>query len=247
MNLAQHRVFVTGGTRGIGLELAKGLRARGSTVAVCGRDARRIAELQEQLPSLTALQCDLADLDALPSLVDRLRSAFGPPTILVNNAGIQVSHSWLTTEASEVIARLTTEIRVNLTSPLALTALLLHDLISAKEGAVVNVSSLLALKPKRSTPVYCATKAALRSFGQALRYQLDPHPNVRVVEVLPPLVDTGMTEGRGKGKISAAQAAEEILSGLERDKTEIYVGKAKLMRALHGLAPWAVARLLRNG
>ena len=247
MDLTHHRVFVTGGTRGIGLALARALTARGAAVAICGRSAEGIAEAREQLPSLTTLQCDLGDLEVLPSFVAQLRSTFGAPTILVNNAGIQFNHEWPTTDTAETLARLTTEIGVNLTSPLALTALLLPDLLGAREAAVVNVSSLLALAPKRSAPVYCATKAAIRSFSQALRYQLAAHPSVRVVEVLPPLVDTGMTVGRGTGKISAARAADEIVRGMERDADEIYVGKGRLLRVLHRLAPGAAARLLRAG
>ena len=95
-------------------------------------------------------------------------------------------------------ARLEQEARVNLASPLALTALLLDDLVRSGAAAIVNVSSLLALTPKPSVPVYCVTKAAIRNFSQALRYQFEPHPHVRAVEVLPPLVDTGMIEGRGR-------------------------------------------------
>ena len=95
-------------------------------------------------------------------------------------------------------ARLEQEVRVKLASPLAPTALLLDDLVRSGAAAIVNVSSLLALTPKRSVPVYCVTKAAIRNFSQALRYQLEPHPHVRAVEVLPPLVDTGMIEGRGR-------------------------------------------------
>lgn len=247
MICAEHKVFITGGTRGIGLALAKAFLARGAAVAVCGQNAERVKEIGAQQPALTALACDLADVNALPAFVDRLRSVFGAPTILVNNAGVQFNHSWIETGKAEVVARLQKEISVNLASPLAMTALLLDDLIRGKETVVVNVSSLLALKPKRSAPVYCATKAAIRSFSQALRYQLESHPNVRVVEVLPPLVDTGMTEGRGKGKISAERAAAEIVSGLEGDRTEIHVGKAKLLGALHRLSPGLVGRLLRDG
>lgn len=247
MNLARHRVFITGGTRGIGFALAKTLMARGAAVAVCGRDAQRVKEVQSQLPSVSAFECDLAELDRLPNMLDSVRSSFGSPTILVNNAGVQFNHSWLKASTPEVVRKLMTEIAVNLTSPLTLTALLLDDLVKAEESAVVNISSLLAMKPKRSAPVYCATKAAIRSFGQALRYQLASYPHVRVVEVVPPLVDTGMTAGRGKGKISADQAAQLIATGLERDMTDIYIGKAKIMRILNRLSPATVGRLLRDG
>jgi uncharacterized oxidoreductase len=247
MDLTNHRVFITGGTRGIGWELAKALVARGAPVALCGRDEERLAEIRQQLPEVSALRCDLSDLDGLPAFVDELEEAFGSPTVLVNNAGIQFNHSWLDTPHHELMDRLRLEIRVNLTSPLALTALLLEDLARGSEAALVNVSSTLALSPKVTAPVYCATKAAIHSFTQALRYQLDAHPNVRVVEVFPPLVDTAMTQGRGTGKISPALAAREIVQGLERDKTEIYIGKAKVLRVLHSFAPGLVARILRGG
>jgi len=247
MDLAKHRVLVTGGTRGIGLALARALTARGADVAVCGRHAERLAEVGVELPAVTALKCDLSDPSSLLAFVERLRSTFGAPTILVNNAGIQFNHPWSTTDPKDVVDRLTKEISVNLTSPLALTALLLGDLIGGKETAIVNVSSILALTPKRSAPVYCATKAAIRSFSQALRYQLEEHPNVRVVEVLPPLVDTGMTKGRGKGKITAETAAEEIVRGLEKNQMEIFVGKAKVVRFINRVSPGMAARILKNG
>jgi uncharacterized oxidoreductase len=246
MELANHRVFVTGGTRGIGFELAKCLLGRGAEVAVCGSSPERVAEVREELPAAAAFVVDLGDVDAIPGAVDELRSSFGRPTILVNNAGVQFNFSWLEAEVPERLERLRSEVDLNLTSPLALTACLLDDLIAAPEAAVVNVSSLLALHPKRSAPVYGATKAALRSFGRALRYQLEDRPNVRVIEVVPPVVDTGMTAGRGDGKISPADAAEAIVAGLERDSTEIYVGKARVVRPLQRVAPGAVARLMRD-
>ena len=75
----------------------------------------------------------------------------------------------------------------------------------------MNVSSVLALAPKRSAPVYCATKAAVRSFSQALRYQLAATSSIRVVEALPPMVDTAMTAGRTGRKMSPDSVADAIL------------------------------------
>ncbi|MEZ4588730.1 MAG: SDR family NAD(P)-dependent oxidoreductase [Gemmatimonadales bacterium] len=167
--------------------------------------------------------------------------------MLVNNAGVQRNHDWIATPTADRVSALESEIAVNLTSPLALTALFLDDLVAADEAAIVNLSSLLALTPKRSAPVYCATKAGIRAFGRGLAYQLESHPNLRVVEVVPPLVDTGMTAGRGSGKISPAEAANEIVRGLERDQTEILVGKARLVTRLHRWLPGLVARMLKDG
>ena len=96
-------------------------------------------------------------------------------------------------------------------------------------AAVVTVTSIRGLVPKRSTPLYGATKAALRSFTHTLRHQLEGGP-VRVVEVVPPLVDTAMTSGCGRGKMS----------------TEHRLGKAKLFFAANRFAPTLLARLVRR-
>ena len=118
---------------------------------------------------------------------------------------------------------------------------------TGKSAAVVNISSALAIVPKTSAPVYCATKAAIHTFSQALRYQMeDSLPAVRVYEVIPPLIDTQMTRGRGSGKISPRQVAIETFRGLASDQYEIPVGKAKLLRTLHRLVPSVVAKMLRN-
>jgi uncharacterized oxidoreductase len=106
----------------------------------------------------------------------------------------------------------------------------------------------LALAPKQSSPVYCAAKAGLRSFTKALRYQAQARaPHLRVVEAMPPLVDTDMTKGRGRGKISAEACAAEIVRGMEAGQETIYVGKAKLLRAIQGVSPSLADRLMRNG
>ena len=113
---------------------------------------------------------------------------------------------------------------------------------------IVNVTSGLALAPKQSSPVYCATKAGLRSFTKALRYQAQARaPHVKVVEALPPLVDTDMTRGRGRGKISAEACAAEIVAGMEAGRETIYIGKAKILRAIQGLSPSVAERLMRHG
>ena len=125
--------------------------------------------------------------------------------------------------------RISEEITLNLTAPLLLTEALLPRLQARPEGAVVQVTSGLALSPKASSPVYCATKAGLRSFTRALRWQLQDH-GVRVIEVLPPLVATAMTEGRGRKKMTPEDAAAEIVAGLRAGRDEIYVGKSKLLR-----------------
>ena len=104
--------------------------------------------------------------------------------------------------SSEQLYRITHEIKVNLTAPLTLSSMLPPLMMRQPEAALVNVSS--GLGPKRSAPVYCGTKAGIHIFTKALGYQLEG-TSVRVMEVIPSLVDTLMTDGRGRNKITADQ------------------------------------------
>jgi len=94
--------------------------------------------------------------------------------------------------------------------------------------------------------MYCASKAALHSFSKTLRWQLED-TSVRVFEVLPPLVDTAMTSGRGKGKISAAQLAEEFWRGFQSEKFEMLIGKTQLLSIINRLFPSVADKIMRNG
>jgi short-subunit dehydrogenase involved in D-alanine esterification of teichoic acids len=94
--------------------------------------------------------------------------------------------------------------------------------------------------------MYCASKAALHSFSTTLRWQLEDS-NVRVFEVLPPLVETAMTAGRGKGKISSAQLAQEFWEGFKADRYEMLIGKTKLLSLVNRLAPSVAKKIMRRG
>jgi short-subunit dehydrogenase involved in D-alanine esterification of teichoic acids len=114
------------------------------------------------------------------------------------------------------------------------------------EAAVVNVSSGLALVPKKSAPVYCGTKAGLHLFTKALRYQLEGSP-VKVFEIIPPVVDTPMTAGRGRGKISPKQLVEEFMRAFAKNQFEVNIGKVKLLRLINRLLPSLADRIMKNG
>ena len=88
--------------------------------------------------------------------------------------------------------------------------------------------------------MHCATKAGLRSFTQAMRYNLR-NTTVHVIEALPPIVETALTAERGKGKMSAKECARQILVAIERNHAEANVGQTKLLRAIYSISP-ALAR-----
>lgn len=247
MNLSGHRILVTGGSTGIGLALARAFITRGNRVAICGRSAHRLSTAQAALGDLEIIQCDLSRAADASALAEAAAERLGGVSILVNNAGMQLNYRFDETDPEQVARDVAREIQVNLTSVITLTATCLPLLRAADTAAVINISSSLALAPKADAPVYCATKAAVHSFSQALRYQFeDALPDIRVFEVMPPLVDTDMTRGRGSGKISPDQVAQETCRGVERDRHEIRVGKARQLHFIHRIAPSAAARLLRN-
>lgn len=241
MFLKNTRVLVTGGTRGIGLALAEAYGAAGARVAVCGREHSALRRVAEAHPDWAVFPADVSTHEGRRALVERALSQ-GPLDTLVNNAGVQRLVDF---RANVDLAGLTEEIETNLVATIHLTTLLLPTLLERSRAAVVNVTSGLALVPKKSAPVYCATKAGVRAFTRALRYQLRG-TNVRVIELLPPLVDTEMTRGRGTNKASPRAVAEEAMAGITTGSDEIRAGKTKLLFAVHRLSPALAARILRD-
>lgn len=165
------------------------------------------------------------------------------PSVLINNAAVQYTPRFIDPDFD--ITKIGVEVATNFTGVALLTALVLPMLRSHPRAAVVNLSSGLAIYPKTSSAVYCASKAAVHSLSQSLRYQL-AGTGVQVYEVLLPLVDTPMTSGRGQGKMSVAPAADAIIRGIERDQEEIYVGKARLLPLLARIAPGLAKRILKK-
>ncbi|MEU6238150.1 SDR family NAD(P)-dependent oxidoreductase [Kitasatospora sp. NPDC047058] len=253
MNLNGKRILVTGGTSGVGLALAEALTAAGARVAVCGR---RVAADGPQLlggTPLTAFAADLSVPGEATRLAGRAVAALGGLDVVVANAGVQHLGDLTRGPAPEVLARAEEEIAVNLRSVVELaTASWPHLAAAGAEGgaaAFVAATSGLAYAPKRTAPVYCATKAAVHTLLQALRYQAERGtPAVRVQEVVLPLVDTPMTAGRegATRKIPASAAAGAVLRGIERGRPVIPVGASRTLLALLRLHPRTAYRILRD-
>ncbi len=247
MDLNGKTVLLTGGSRGIGLELTRQLVARRAKVIVVGQNKYHLdAVANNYEPFVTSITADLSDTDAVDNLITKIKAEFSDLSILINNAGIQTEMAFLERGGSRLLSEGRREIAVNLGAAIALCGGFISLLEQQAEAAIVNVTSALAIAPKQASPVYSATKAGLRNFTRALRYQCSQDsPNILVSEVIMALVDTDMTRGRGKGKITPEQAASAIIEGLEADLDEIWVGKAKLLRIINRLSPALAGRILR--
>ncbi|OAS17096.1 SDR family oxidoreductase [Paenibacillus oryzisoli] len=244
MKLTGHCILITGGSAGIGLSLAKRLVEKGNTVIIASSNIHRLHQAVQACPALIAYPCDLHNPDGIDEFARTMVQAHPDLDILINNAGIQFNYDFL--QETDVRNQIYREIQINLTSTIQLCSNFLAHLTTKPNAAIVNVSSGLGLVPKKSAPVYCATKAAVHLFTKSLRYQLEA-TNVKVFEIIPPLVDTEMTAHRGKGKISPDQLASEFIQGFERDRYEMLIGKTKLLSLLQRISPSLADKILKNG
>ena len=243
MKLNGNTILITGGASGIGLALTRLLHRNGNKIIVCGRDEGRLAGLKKQLPDVVTYPCDLADEPSLDRFADAVLANHPDLNMLINNAGVQ--HNFQFTEGRSHGPLIREELDTNLFAPIRLTDRLLPLLLRRNSAAIVNITSALAFAPKKSAAVYCATKSAMRSFTQALRYQLDGS-SVAVFEIVPSLVDTRMTHGRGKGKITPDFLAGEAVDAIAMDKHDILIEKTKLLYLLYRFFPSTARRLLKN-
>jgi len=237
MDLKAKTALVTGGTDGIGAEIARQLKAKGAHVIVAGRNGERVKAARTA--GFEAIQADLTSVAGVDALVEALGGR--AIDLLINNAGMGADYDFRVAQPD--LAESDAAIFLNLNAPIRLTAALMAMLRSRSEAAIVNVTSGLAIAPRAGAPVYCATKAGLRSFTQALRYQLKD-TNVRVIEALPPVVETRMTEARGGRKMSPAECARQIVAGIENDRAEISVGLTKVLQAVNSVSPALARRVM---
>lgn len=232
-------VLITGGSSGIGFEMARQMIEEGSKVIICGRSQKKLDDAKKKLPNITVIQCDITSAEERKALAERLAKDFPSLNMLVNNAGIV--YRYLMAKTGDLTDRLMAEWETNFLAPVILSQLFLPLLIQ-NHGIVVNVSSGLAHLPLSIEPNYCATKAALHSMTQSMRVQYGKM-GVEVVEILYPEVNTPFQEGHATAKaISPQVAAREALRQLNLGQNEIYV---KMSKMLYYISRWMPKRGLK--
>jgi uncharacterized oxidoreductase len=239
MNVTGKTVLLTGGSAGIGREIARQLQAKGAAVILTGRDPARLAAMEAE--GFQTLAADLSNAAGVDALVAALGDR--PIDILINNAGLGVSHDVRNAlpDPDEADGCL----YANLSAPIRLITALLPGLRARPEAAIVNVTSGLAIAPNTASSVYCASKAGLRSYTMALRAQLADEP-ILVVEALPPVVDTQMTADRDMSKMPPQECARQIIAALEGGQAEANVGMVKLLRAVYSISPALARSVMRR-
>ncbi|WP_339864397.1 SDR family NAD(P)-dependent oxidoreductase [uncultured Algoriphagus sp.] len=236
MNTSQNTILITGGSAGIGFELAKLLSEKGNSIIITGRNPERLKQAAARLKNVTAIVSDVSDSEDTNSLVAQIKSEFPQLNMVINNAGHAVLYD-LTTEnvnAAEIAAD---EMLTNYLSVIRLNEKLLPLLKKQETAAIVNVSSIVAFVPGKLA-TYSASKAALHSYTQALRLALNEDSSVKVFELMPPLVDTDFSAPiGGKNGISPTVVAEQFLEAFESDNYEIRVGNTEDIYRLYLSSP----------
>lgn len=256
-------VLITGGSRGLGLALARELASRGATVAICGRDDETLRRAREDLQrrgaTVLAIQADITDPEDVRSVVRRVRTVLGPIDVLVNNAGrMEVGPLDSMTEADH-----RGDLELHFWAPLRLVEAVLPEMKARGHGHIVNISSIGGRIAVPHMLPYSASKHALTGLSRGLRAELARF-GITVITVTPGLVNTGSPPNAAfKGhheleyawfsladrvpglSVSARYAARRIRKGIERGRTELVIGApARLALWAHDLAPRATYRVL---
>ncbi len=240
MKTTNNTVFISGGSAGIGLEIAKSFSEKGNKVIINGRNQERLDKALEQLENAVAIQGDLSIESERIRIANELIQNHPDLNIVINNAGEAYYYNLADNSNSYELAK--KEINTNYLTIIHFTELLLPHLLQ-KDSAVVNVTSIASLVSYAPVPTYAASKAALRSYTQSLRNALK-ETSVKIFEVLPPLVNTSFSaEIGGENGIPPKEVADELLIALEQNQFDVPVGQTKVVL---GVFQEALAKLSQN-
>ena len=185
MQMNGNAILITGGGSGIGRGLAEAFHAMRNQVIIAGRRQAVLDEVTEANPGMKSAMLDLENGESIPSFAARLERDHPSLNVVIHSAGIMRAESLLEGRIADAQAT----VAINLLGTIRLTAALLPGFKKKPLSTIVTVSSGLAFMPLAMTPTYCATKAAVHSYSQSLRYQLRD-TSVGVIEIVPPYVQT---------------------------------------------------------
>ena len=226
MKTTGNTVFISGGSAGIGLAIAKKLAAAGNKIIINGRSEERLQNALQELPDAIAIQGDLSLETDRIRIATQLKEQHSDVNIIINNAG--AAFGYLLSETTNAHEKAAAEMNTNYFAVIHFSELLLPHLIQKPEAAIVNISSIAVFGSHKFLPTYGATKAALHSYTVALRYTYEEQKNLQIYEVYPPLVNTEFSaEIGGANGIPASEVADEFLIALEKDQFDVPVGDTK--------------------
>jgi uncharacterized oxidoreductase len=217
MKLTGNTILITGGASGIGLGLAEELHKLGNQVIVAGRRKQALDEATAANPGMKSAEFDVQNAASIRDFAPQIIASFPSLNVLINNAGI-MRHENLVAQQDD-LADAEAMVATNLLGPIRLAAALLPQLKRQPYSAIINVSSGLAFVPLVFTPTYCATKAAIHSYTQSLRFQLRS-TSIEVLELIPPYVQTHLMDGADDPRaMPLGQFIAEVMEILKTEPT----------------------------
>jgi dehydrogenase/reductase SDR family protein 7B len=259
MNLNGKKVWITGASAGIGKAITLAFAERGAQLIISSRRREALEEVRSQCPApdkVMVQPLDMSDLEAIPTIAEKVIQEVGPIDILVNNAGIS-QRSLVKDTPMEIDQKI---MNINFFGAIALTKAVLPGMLEQKSGQFVVISSLVGKveSPMRST--YAASKHALHGFFDSLRAETFDQ-GVQVLMVCPGFIKTDISinaitsDGSKQNKMDDNQAngllpevvARRILRAIEGGKNEIYIGKREVVAIyLKRWLPGVFARIIRK-
>jgi len=239
MKMSGKTVLITGGTSGIGMELAKQLSVRGNTVIVTGRDLQKLETARKAVPGIHVFQSDVSDPASIELLYTTVSDRFPMLDTLVNNAGAMRN---IKLDRQHQLNDLTAEVDGNLKGPMWMIQAFLPLLLKQKNSLIVNVSSGLAFVPFPAAPIYSASKAAIHAYTKCLRAQLEG-TGVSIVELAPPGTETPLfrsefaEEMKGEKGMNVTVLVQRAIAGIEAGKPEIRPGVSNVLKIASRVAP----------
>src|SRR5579862_9704149 len=186
MQLTNNTILITGGGSGIGLGLAEAFQKLGNTVIVAGRSQSKLETAKSK--GLHTATLDIGNEQNIKSFAAQLLTQFPNLNVVIHNAGTMANEKLTSRDNSQIA---TATVLTNLLGPIYLTNALLPHFLKQKSATIITVTSGLAFVPLIMAPTYSATKAAIHSYTQSLRFQLkDTH--IEVKELVPPYVRTAL-------------------------------------------------------
>jgi uncharacterized oxidoreductase len=230
MQISGNTILITGGGTGIGRGLAEAFHAEGNQVIIAGRRKESLQAVVLANPGMKAAVLDIGNVESILSFAEQIKKDYPALNVVIQNAGIMKPEPLQQGMVADAEAIITT----NLLGPIRLTAALLPLLLKQPRAVIMTVSSGLAFVPLAMTPTYCATKAAIHSYTQSLRYQLRD-TSLQVLELIPPYVQTELTGPRQASDPNAMPLQDYIAESMtilksSPDATEICVERVKPLR-----------------
>lgn len=229
MQASGNTILLTGGSSGIGRELARRWHDQGNTVIVASRSRDSLEETAKDRDNIHVMTFDAGDGADIERFARQAMEAFPAINVLVNNAGIM---KYEDISGSRDLADAEATIATNLLGPIRLIDAFVDHLKARENAAIINVTSGLAFVPMPKAATYCATKAALHSYTVSLRVKLAGQ--VEIIELAPPGVQTELTPGQSsrEGYMPLDEFIDETMKPFETDGTpdEVLTEKVKFLR-----------------